>query len=439
MQIQFFPKNYQKQSGYFGSRSILGVWITAEQAAIPVDITTKKSYLFKIYDSLGNFITTWRDVVNEPTFSIDINGGFSELTLDLARPENNFDEGVSVDYGNHIKIYVFDRDSGYSGVLIYSGELTRYVPKIIGAQELVTVTFLSYWLQTNQFVLEDASKTTVSYVGVDPTNILKDVLDKFTAAGGRLDYSGGSTDDTGTTVTYDFNTATYQEVLKKILELSPADWFLRVGADDIVYFQQKSATADHKLTLGKQISEFIPEKRIENIINTIYFSGGGSPKLYKKYTSAGSVTAYGTRSIKYVDNNVLLSGTSDKIKTRIFDALDGPEVRVTLRVMDNNGNAEVLEKGYDIESFKVGDTVQIFNATSKAGNYWDIAEWDTDAWDYDITNAQGTPLQIMKITYTPDYVNIELSNRQPDVIARIEEINRAFIASQTSDNPTTPS
>lgn len=401
--------------------------------------TYRKKYLFKIYDSLGNFITTWNDVVTEPKFSIDINGGFSELTIELAREESSFDEGVSVDYGNQLKLYVFDKDSGYTGQLIYSGELTRYIPRIEGTREIVAITFLSYWVQTNQYLLEDGSKTTVSYVGIDPTNILKDVLDKFTAAGGKLDYNGSSTDLTSTTVTYDFNTATYQEVLKKILEVSPYDWYLRVGADDIIYFQQRSVTADHKLTLGKEISEFIPEKRTENIVNTVYVVGGGTPKLYKKYTSAGSVTAYGTRSIKYLDSNITLSATADKIKTRIFDTLDEPEVRVTLKVMDNGGEAYVKEQGYDIESLLVGDTVQILNATSKSGNYWDIAMWDTDSWDYDITNAAGTVLQIMKVSYTPDFAIIELSNRQPDIITRIEEINRNFIASQNANNPVTPS
>lgn len=399
----------------------------------------KKKYLYKIYDSAGNFITTWDDVVNEPLFSIDINSGFSELTFDVAREESSFDEGISVDYGNQLKLYVFDRDSGYSGQLIYSGQLTRYVPKIIGSREIVTVTFLSYWWETNRYMLEDGTKTVVSYVGVDPTNILKDVLDKFTAAGGKLDYATGTTEATGTTVTYDFNTTTYQEVMQKIIELSPYDWYLRVGADDLIYFKQKSATADHKLTLGKEISEYIPEKRIENIVNTLYIFGGGSPKLYKKYTSSGSVTAYGTYAKKYNDESITLAATASTIKTRIFDSLDSPEIRVTIKVMDNNGEAYVAEQGYDIESFKVGETVQVFNATSQSDNKWDEAVWDTDEWDYNIANAAGQILQIVSIRYAPDYAELELSNRQPNIIQRIEEINRAFIASQASNNPTSPS
>lgn len=378
-------------------------------------------------------------MISEPIFSIDINGGFSELVVRLARLESDYDEGVSVDYGNQLKLYEFDEDTGDAGVLIYSGKLSRYVPQLVGAREYVEVTFLSYWWELQHMILEDTGDTEVAYTTQAPDAILKDVLDKFTAAGGKLDYDGSSTDATGTTVSYTFNTATYQEALMKCLDLAPYDWYIRVGADDILHFEQKSATADHTLTLGKEISEYYPEKRIENIINTIYFVGGGSPKLYKKYTDSGSVTAYGTRAIKYVDERVTASGTSDKIKSRIFSNLAEPEIRITAKVMDNNGAGRANARGYDIESLYVGQTVQIRNATAKASNMWDEIVWETDDWDYDITNAASQILQIVRVQYTPDYAIIELSNKQPDLVRRIEEINRQLVDSITADNPTTPS
>lgn len=404
-----------------------------------VEAPLKKRFLWKIYDSTGTFITTWGDVTDDPSFTIDLNGGFSELSVTLPRKESEYDEGESVKYGNQLKVYAFDRDSGYDGVLIYSGVLTRYIPSILGSKEVIKITFLSYWLQTNQIVLEDAGATKVTYTAQDPTDILKDVLDKFTADGGKLDYDTGTTEDTGASITYSFNTGTYQEVLKKIVEVSPFDWYLRIGADDKVYFQQKNAEADHRLTLGKEIADFVPEKRIETITNTIYFSGGGEPKLYKKYESAGSVTAYGIHAVKYVDDKVVDTSTSDAIASRIFNNLDSPEVRVTIKVLDNSGENYRMELGYDIESFFVGQTVQILNATSKGSNKWDVAIWDESSWDFDITNSAGLILQIIRLEYTPDYVVLELSNKQPDIARRIEEVNTAFIASRTADNPDSPS
>lgn len=400
---------------------------------------TKKRYLYKIYDSAGAFITTWADVESEPSFSIELNNGFSELVVTLSRAESEYDEGVSVAYGNQLKLYAFDADSPLTGVLIYSGTLTRYVPTVNSASEVVQVTFLSYFSELDQLILESGTDTTVTYTTDDPTDILKDLLDKFTGAGGRLDYDGGSTDNTGGSVTYTFNTVTYQEAIKKVLELSPADFYLRIGADDIVYFQQRSTVADHYLVIGREIIEYIPEKRIENIVNTVYVIGGGSPKLFKKYTDTGSVSAYGVHSMRYNDSRITTTNAASAIKERIFDTLAEPEIRVTFKVMDNNGDATNYERGYDIESFKVGNMVKILNATSKANNLWDISVFDVSSWDYDITNASSLLLQIMRIEYNPDYVIIELSNKQPNIVARVEEINRQFVDSLNADNPTAPS
>lgn len=110
-----------------------------------------------------------------------------------------------------------------------------------------------------------------------------------------------------------------------------------------------------------------------------------------------------------------------------------------MKVLDNSGDNYQAELGYDIESFFVGQTVKIQNATSKGNNKWDTAVWDTDSWDYDITNASGLVLQIISMEYNPDYVILELSNKQPDIAKRIEEVNNAFIASVTASNPSTPS
>lgn len=240
---------------------------------------------------------------------------------------------------------------------------------------------------------------------------------------------------TGTEVSYTFNTNSFQDSLQKVIELCPEDWYFRIGADDKVYLSETSAVADHYLVLGKDISEYQPEKRYDNIINTIYFRGGGT--LFNKYTNSGSITAYGTRAISRVDERVTVDGTASTICNRILDANNSPEVRVTLRVTDNNGEAGEL--GYDIESLQVGQTVKILNATQKSNNYWDEALFDSDSWDFDITNAAATPLQIMRIEYHLDYAVLELSNKQPNISKRIEDINRNLVESQTADNPSSPS
>ena len=566
----------------------------------------KKRFLYKIYDSAGTFITTWKDVVSDPTFSIPINGSFSEMRVRLARPLYAFGENRDVRYGNRLKLYVFDTDSGQGGVCIYSGTIANYEPLVDGGKETIEVMFASFWWEMSRYLLEgdgsgidspiygngyaqdavpamtsnvlpspyvasassewsgggyeafhafdDSSTgnpwhtaagnatgwlriffggsvtrqiqkyaivgrysqhdyplqcpknwtfegsndgnswtvldtqtnqsdwglgekrafeivndsafkyyrinitanngganleihelelmegaafsrvgaTRIKYLSQDPGNILKDILDKFTNAGGTLDYASGTVDLPGTAVSYEFNTNTVQEAIKKVIELCPQDWYFFIGSDDKVYLKPKKTTADHKFHIGRNVTYYRQEKRLENIVNYIYFTG---KDFFKKYKNSGSVSAYGRYAQKIVDERVTKVATADIMAGTILNKMASPEIRITIRVLDSNAGNGI---GYDIESIGVGDTCKIFNATAKAENLWDDAIWDTDSWDYDVTNSAGTLLQIQKITYFPDYAELEISNRQPDIAKRIEDINRNLVATQTADNPVIP-
>lgn len=561
-----------------------------------------KKYLYKIYDVNGDFITTWNDVATEPDFSVDINGGYSEMTVRLSREVFNFGENQDVAYGNRVKVYCFDTDSGQNGVCVYSGFISRYVPIIEGRKETIEITLVSWWWELARYLLEgdgtgidsqiygngygvdlvttmtsnsdpspfvalasseanasnmaymafnsnladkwaanattgwlriylgttaknvrkytvtalasgqidsglspknwtfegsndgtswtvlDTQKnqqdwfptevrsyeienensykyyrinisannghstyvqiaeldimegvafsrtgaTSIKYVSKEPSAILKDILDKFTTAGGLLDYGVGTVVDTSAPVTYQFNTATVQEALQKVVEISPEDWYFRIGADDLVYFDQKGTEPDHKFYIGRNVRYYKQEKRLENIVNYIYFTGNG---FFKKYSNTSSESAYGRYSQKITDDRVTNVETANAMADAILSRMATPEIRITIDVIDNN-NAD--SKGYDIESIKVGDVCKIFNATSKGDNLWDSIVWDVDSWDFDITNSAGTVLQIQKIEYHPDYVRLEISNRQPDVAKRIEDINSRLVDSLTANNSVIP-
>ena len=401
-------------------------------------MTDNKEILYKIFESDGTFVTTWIDVISDLSFIETINGGLSELKVELGRKESEYGEGDDVKFGNLIEVWVFDKDDSV-GVQVYGGILTSYIPKVDGSKETVEVVFLSYHWELNQYILEVAGDTEVDYLTQDPTVIFRDLLDKFTAAGGTADHKTGTTTLTATSVSYTFNTITYQGALKKVLELCPENWYYRVGADGTVYMDEKSATAEHTFTIGKEISFYVPEKRTDAIVNTIYFRGGdtgGGVMLYKKFTNSGSITNFGIRAISVIDSRVTVEATANTICNRILDEKNASEIRVQVKILDDNG--EVGEMGYDIETIHVGQTCEIKNATDKGYNLWDVMLWDEDAWDYEITNASSIILQIMRIEYNPNYVILELSNRQPDIAKRIEDINRNLDNEQTKDNPTTP-
>lgn len=400
-----------------------------------VDYDTDKEILYKIYDSSGTFITTWTDVITEFSVKTTINSGLSPLTIRLARSEHEFGELSDVKQGNILKVYIFDKQSGVYGICVYSGILASYIPTVKGGQEYIDVEFFSQFWDLSNKILESSGNTEIAYNSYDPSNILKAVLDIYSALPKSvIDYTTASVELTGTVVSYTFNTNTYRECLERVIELCPDGWYYRLEADDLIYLKAKETDTSHYFTIGKDILEYIPEKRFDNIVNTIYFRGDGT--LYKKYTNSSSVSTYGTRAVKMIDQRVSVAGTAQIMANRILNEKGSPEIRVTIKVFDNNGSNEDI--GYDIESIKVGETCKILNATSKGNNIWDEILWDVDAWDYDITNASAIQLQIMSIEYHLDYAILELSNRQPEISKRIEDINRNLTNTQTADNPTAP-
>jgi len=402
-----------------------------------------KRFLYKVYDSSGNYITTWDDVIDNPKFITAINGGSDFVRLRLARSANNFGEEDDIEFNNRVDIYVFDRDTTTDGVLIFSGYISEYTPTVEGKEEFLEVSLFSYFaeLQRHMYEVNATGDTEIAFATVSPKTIFEDIFDEFTAAGGLVDYGVGTVDDPGTSVSYTFNTSTVKEALEKTLELCPERWYYRIDPDNVAYLKETpSATgpADHTFTIGKNVVLVQPQKRVQSVINKIYFVGGdpGAGKLYKKYTRNASITSYGLYSKKYVDERVTVEATADTIAEKILDTFQNPEIRTKIIVPDNNGSPDLF--GYDIENIKVGQTARVVGFTSEDFTRWDEAIWDVDVWDYSVTNITAIPQQIQKIIYRADHVELELSNRLPDIAKRIEDINRNLVDSQTADNPTAP-
>lgn len=403
---------------------------------VETETRTLKRYLYKIYDAAGAFITTVNDIIDEPRFTSYINSGLGDLTFKLPRSIASFDESVSIAQNNRVDVVCIDNEAP-TGQVIYSGYISKYAPSLDKGKEYIIVTCLGFITETERFMAEDASgNTTLNYTSDDPTDILKDILDKFTAAGGTADYAGSSAAATGTTVSYEFNTYTVKEALDKLVELAPVGWYYFVDAENVVTFAGKDATANHTFVLDKDVETLIPEKSVENMCNKIYFTGGdvsGTP-LYKKYTRAGSISTYGLYAKKVVDGSVTIEATADIIADSLLDRGDAPEVRTTLVIRDSNAGLG----GYDIESIKPGDTCKIIGFTSQDTSIWDLAVWDEDFWNYNLSEVSSTVQQIMKVSYSPTKVTLEISSRLPNISKRVEDIKRNLDKVYTQQNPTAP-
>lgn len=455
---------------YFATITMTGSSTASILGAVKTDQSSvDKTYLYKVYDTSDNFLGLWDDVINDFTYDQEINSAGSSIQVDLARNSdsriqqlqsllttsgesittqdsnaliinyetaNSIGPGTSVDVNLRVEVWAFygeitelSTTSGeiittaagesilinfgaVNGVRKFNGYITRYVSRY-GGDEYVSVSIASFGAELDNYVLENGTDTTVPYFTTDPGSIVKDALDKFTAAGGRVDYQGSSVALTGTTVSYTFRLNTYLEVIRKALELAPYDWYWYVGlGDDTVYFNARPTTASHTFILGQHVKELNVEYSIEDITNEIRFTGGEvtpDVNLYKKYTDATSIANY-RRGLKRIsDHRVTDSTTADLIADGELDRNSIPRYRSSITILD-----EV----YEIESIQLGQLVTFRNF----GNYIDSLN-----------------LQVVAIRYEPDQVTLQLDTLLPSVNKRIEDLKRNLVELDNEQNPASPS
>jgi len=397
-----------------------------------------KRYVYKIFDG-ESFVKSWADeVLNDPSFRNAINSGPGELIIRLARTYDNFGEDIDVKLNNRVELWVYDREQP-DGRLLYRGFISGYRPVLEGNREYVEVTCLSYVYQFSTYMLrDDSGDTKLAYYSADPSDILKNIIDNYRLDGGSINYTATSIETTGTTVTYIYNSSTVREAIDKVIELCPEGWYWYIDSAAIIHLKARHGTADHTFTIGRHLTSMETWRRAEDIVNRIYFTGGGVPPLYRVYSSSASITSYGLHASHEVDGRVTVTETADTISNKILLAKKDPEIRTSITLLDTNG--EDVNKGYDIESIQPGDTCNILNIRGNVKVYtvWDSAIWDTDVWDQTLATTAADITQILTVEYSPDSMVIEASSRTPEIAKRIEDINRNLITDETVDVPATP-
>jgi len=400
-----------------------------------------KNFYYKVYDSAGSYLTTWdADIVGPaPVFTRSINGGMSNLKLRLNREIDDFGETDDVQFNNEVRVFVNDTET--SEVRIYSGYIAEYTPVISPRGRYVEVVLFPYTSEFTRYMLRAANgDTTVAYASKEPAFILRDILDKYAADGGKITYTYTDIENTGNTVSYTFNTQMVWEAVEKCRQFAPNGWYWYVDANNKMFFRGKNTDYDHLFHVGGNINEIQIKKRVDNVVNRVYFTGGDDAAtpgtvLYRVYNKAGSITSYGLYGVRMTDRRVTLQATSQLMADHVLDAQDAPESRFKIKVLDSNGT----EEGYDIETINPGDTCKVLNFARKSNTKWDAFTWDVDVWDYSITDVAATVLQIVNLEYHSDFVILELSTRLPSVTRRIEDINRNINADMTRANPAAPS
>jgi len=309
-----------------------------------------KRYKYDVYESDGTYITTWSDVISEPSFSKNINGGLGECKIVLARLADDFGESDDVTFNNQVIIRCFDTDTN-DGVIVFNGFISGYTPVLEKNDEYIEVNVLGYVQELSGVELLDngtginetptLNNTTVEYASQDPSDILKDVIDKYndiTGVYGKINYAVDSIDDTSLSVSYIFKSVSILEAIEKIVAMCPANWYWYLDENNIIHLHQFSITSEHTFYVGRDIQEIKPYKRIENVKNVCYVTGGDNSgeNHFRKYDRSASITAYGRKVIWIEDNRLTDADTMQAFADAVLDRQDEPEVRTQITIVDNN-------------------------------------------------------------------------------------------------------
>lgn len=272
-------------------------------------------------------------------------------------------------------------------------------------------------LSTPDWLTAQQARSTIVKTAEDPATMLEEAITQYRAnnPAAKLNYTAASIDATSTTRSYIFQSLFYDEVFGIIKDLSPANWYWYVGADNIVHFHLKPAAATHNFIYKRHIKSLNVFKNMEQIVNAYLFKGGANGlNLFKNYVDAASAALYERRVQKKSDSRVTDQTTADSWADSALDELAAPIVKTVVEIADNNYDPKC---GYDIDSINPGDTCRFLNL------------------DTVTSKTFGDNMLITRVDYAPEKVILEVESVVPDLATTLYLTQKRINERETTDVP----
>jgi len=355
---------------YQGTPSSPGVYIATVNRTIPPQSATDTEYIFTTPKALTGSTDYFFKIGNDVFGS----GSTNTVTVSYDSTASTYPSGA---------MYTYNESTGWSGA---ANDMYFNIVTSSGATANV-------------------------YTDQDPSAIIRDALDTFVALGGSITYTADSIADTGTTVSYTFKFNTYMDLIQKCVELAPAYWYYYVDpATNILYFQPKGTAADHTMTLKKHFADLSINYVMEDIKNSIYFTGGddgtGTNVLVSTFNDA-SIAKYGSWLDLPNDSRVTTTTQANTLANSMLNEYSKPKFQISF---------DVPSPVYDITTFVVGDMIAFTNMN-----------------DF----MSSLLLQVQSVDYRSDIVTIRLDQLPSTQIKYIDNLRRNLLATNTQNNPGT--
>lgn len=399
-----------------------------------------KQQLVKVFDPNMHYLGLWSDAPLLAGFTETLDAGIQPLQVVLPR---NFNFGSSnLQIGNRVQYWLFGPNLPASGLLRYQGVIDRIDGEVKdqdgGNDITATITPFSASLGDRGTVTNVAFGTAGnSSTYVDPVSMFEYFFNTTDPTTGQtytypmtLNPSSltSSTSLGGVKTQFTFQAQDLLSTFQTILLMLPANWFFRCNPDGSVLLNVLPTTAQHTLIVGQHIDNPQYSQDATGLRNDAFVAGATvSGSLVSGRRTGADLSTFGQRLIFHADSRITDAFTASTIAQGLLNVYDRVLIRSQLRLVDFRGDNTGM--GVDIESFKVGDTVEIFDGTTNiTPTLWGSAEWDaSDArWDSATNVALNNVTQIVQIKYGWDYIDVVLGSLQPSQDTALYNIQRKF-------------
>lgn len=307
-------------------------------------------------------------------------------------------------FNNNTNFNTFIDDSKlYANGTLYIASRVGGVPTWL-ADTTQSLYFKTYYTQ---------SITSQTFTNVDPVaGYLKPILNAYISQGGKIGYSSSTVVNSPLSLTLQTNTNTVYEAMQQALSVAPSTYYYYVDlGTDTLYFKAASTTADVKLLKDYHISKMRLIATIEQIINTVYFTGGlvmGS-NIYTYDKDATSASQFGIFLDRPTNNLVTTTTTAHQIGSAEIARLKNEQFQTSVTITDNH---------MDISTLKPGQVIGFQGFGSFVDNML---------------------LQVVRVDYTPHEATLTLGLLPKRIHQAVQQVVSGYVGLQTVVNPSSPS
>lgn len=431
------------------------------------DLSIQKDQVVKVYQSNGTtYIGTLQDAPYLTGFTEAVNAATSSITITLPRGIDAYGglgqpgSNNILSLGNIVKYVLYGPGLPVGGLVRYVGIIDTITPKIAsdgGESVDVTLTPRSQILGDHGIVGPVNYGTAgLSSSYVDTGTMFSSWFTTQIDSATSFPYGYPFTPDpsnpatTGQPVQFSFQNMSLLQALLDVLLLSQSNWYFRMNeaAETVSFNQYNLTTPNYFLKIGQHFSEI--QYSVDNVPrkNLVVVQGAGN---IQGVARGSSISQIGVRSYMKQDSRITDTHTAQLLANGLLSFYDRPIIRTKVVIPDFRGDL-MPGIGFDIEAFKVGQTVTLLDSKAPAvaetgpvsqwGSMvwgrdkwgggaqklalWGQVNWGQFTWGLSVGAIFNQVIPIVAVNYKYHSVELELGFRQPNMLRALFDLEIRF-------------